>query len=106
MICLQRTLLDIAALILAVLSSLRPSIGHLTPKRPGQWLFAHKYLTMLTVTTVLAACQYGLLCWYLTTQNWFSGGNGTSLKVRPFLASLPQMGCADVSLHSGHYQLM
>lgn len=72
-----------AALTLGVVSSLRPAIGHLTPKRPVQWLFAYKHLTMLTTTTLMAASHYMLLCWYLTTQKWFSGGNGTSFKVSP-----------------------
>ena len=80
-VALQRSLLDSVALVLGVCFSLASGQGQLTARLPQQHLCRFEQLAMLTAQVVLAASLYGLTCWYLTIQPWYTGGTGSSHQV-------------------------
>ena len=98
---MQRGVLDFMALSLGLICSLRPSSNRLTVKRPRQWLCKPQQFVMTSQWLLLTAGVFGFYLWYLTTQSWFTGGNGTSDQVfRSYFTASPA-GYGSVLLLAG-----
>ena len=76
---MQRGVLNAVALSLGLVCSLRPSSDQLTARRPHQRLCMPQ--NVITVIVLISSGMYGWYVWFLTSQPWFTGGNGSSYQV-------------------------
>ena len=78
---LQRGVLDVVAVSLGCVCSLRAATERLSRDKPRQWLFGIQYAVLLAAVALMMGCMYATVFWFLFMQPWYTGSTAGGDKV-------------------------